>query len=175
MVSWPTSICWYGTFKTQFDQVEFVDARREPFDIVCACTGFWITFPFFDEAFLSFRHVERVPLFRKMMHAEHRDLYFIGLFQPLGCIWPLADHQARLACAELTGRYRRPTDLHAAIRREVEHPHFAFEGGSRHSTEVDYHAFRRELRAELRAAGIDIGDAPGATGRRPAPRADARA
>jgi cation diffusion facilitator CzcD-associated flavoprotein CzcO len=157
------------------DHVEFVDARREPFDIVCACTGFWITFPFFDEEFLSFRHVERVPLFRKMMHAEHRDLYFIGLFQPLGCIWPLADHQARLACAELTGRYRRPTDLHAAIRREVEHPHFAFEGGSRHSTEVDYHAFRRELRVELRAAGIDIGDAPGATGRRPAPRADARA
>jgi hypothetical protein len=147
-------------------EVEFVDGRREPFDIVCACTGFWITFPFFDEAFLTFKHAAKVPLFRKMMHADHRDLYFIGLFQPLGCIWPLADLQARLACEEIRGTYARPPNLHAAIAREMDHPHYDFAGGSRHSTEVDYLGLREELRAELKRAQVEIGEAPALTTRR---------
>jgi cation diffusion facilitator CzcD-associated flavoprotein CzcO len=142
------------------DRVEFSDGRVEAFDIICACTGFWISFPFFDPKFINFQHAARVPLFRRMMHAEHKTLYFIGLFQPLGCIWPLADYQARLACAEILGDYARPADMAAAIQHEIEHPHFKFSAGLRHSTQVDYHAFRNELKAELKKAGIDIGAAP---------------
>lgn len=141
-------------------EVEFVDGRREPFDIICACTGFWISFPFFDESFINFRHAVRVPLYRKMMHAKYDNMYFIGLFQPLGCIWPLADHQAKLACAEITGRYQRPADIEARIKHEMDHPHFDFDASPRHSTEVDYHQFRKELREELLKAGIDIGEPP---------------
>lgn len=140
--------------------VEFTDGRREPFDIVCACTGFWTVFPFFDRAFIDYQHAEKVPLYRKMLHPAHLTLYFIGLFQPLGCIWPLADHQARLACLELTGRYRRPADLAARIAHEVAHPHYDFEGGQRHAVEVDYGKFRAELARELRSAGEDIGEPP---------------
>lgn len=142
------------------DEVEFVDGRREAFDIICACTGFWISFPFFDKSFINFRDVDRVPLYRRMMHAHYDNLYFIGLFQPVGCIWPLADHQAKLACAEVTGRYKRPADIEARIRHEVENPHLKFDKGSRHSTQVDYHLFRKELKEELKQAGIDIGEPP---------------
>jgi hypothetical protein len=49
----------------------------------------------------------------------------------VGCIWPLADYQAKLACLEILGRYRRPDDLKGAIQYEIEHPHFNFEGGQR--------------------------------------------
>ncbi|HEX5515812.1 MAG TPA: monooxygenase, partial [Gammaproteobacteria bacterium] len=115
---------------------------------------------FFDKSFIDFQHVEKVPLFRKMMHAQYDNLYFIGLFQPLGCIWPMADYQAMLACAEIVGRYPRPADMEAAIRQEMESPHADFAGGTRHSTEVDYHEFRKELGRELRQAGIDIGRPP---------------
>lgn len=142
------------------EEVEFADGSREAFDIICACTGFWISFPFFDESFVDFRHAEKVPLYRRMMHAQYENLYFIGLFQPLGCIWPLADYQAKLACAEIIGRYRRPTDMEAAIRHELDHRHADYDGSARHSTEVDYHAFRKELKEELRKAGIDIGEPP---------------
>jgi hypothetical protein len=141
-------------------EVEFVDGAREAFDIICACTGFWISFPFFDKSFIDFQHAEKVPLFRKMMHAQYDNLYFIGLFQPLGCIWPMADYQAMLACAEIVGRYQRPADMEAAIRQEMESPHADFAGGTRHSTEVGYHEFRKELGRELRQAGIDIGQPP---------------
>jgi hypothetical protein len=91
-----------------------------------------------------------------MMHEKYENLYFIGLFQPIGCIWPLADHQAKLACMEILGRYKRPKDIKAAIDYEVKHPHFDFGPGQRHAMEVDYHQFRKELKAELKKAGVDI-------------------
>lgn len=138
-------------------EVEFVDGRREAFDILCACTGFWTTFPFFDPSFLDFRHAEKVPLFRKMMHADYRNLYFIGLFQPIGCIWPLSELQSRLACAEIVGAYIRPANLAHAIQEEIDNPHFRFVGGPRHAAEVDYFKLRAELGTELRKAGIEIG------------------
>jgi hypothetical protein len=48
----------------------------------------------------------------------------------------------------------------AAIQYETDHPHFKFSGGLRHSTEVDYHGLRNDLKAELKKAGIDIGAPP---------------
>ena len=141
-------------------KVNFVDGTSNDYDIVCACTGFWTTFPFFDERFINFRDVKKVPLFRKMMHPEYQNLYFIGLFQPIGCIWPLADYQAKLACMEILGKYLRPKNIEAEIKQEVEHPHFNFGPGQRHAMEVDYHAFRKELKEELKRAGVDIGKPP---------------
>jgi hypothetical protein len=129
--------------------VHFTDGSSDDYDVVVACTGFKISFPFFPAGFLDLEHAEQVPLYKKMMHAEHQSLYFIGLFQPLGCIWPLADYQAKLACADIHGRYQRPRDLPAAIAHEIAHPHYQWEAAPRHSTEVDYHMFRRELLAEL--------------------------
>jgi hypothetical protein len=140
--------------------VVFTDGRRETFDIICACTGFWTTFPFFDESLVDFKRLEQVPLYRKMLHPAYPTLYFVGLFQPLGCIWPLADYQARLATLELQGRYTRPANLSAAIAHELDNPHYPFDAGQRHAVEVDYHKFRADLARELRRAGVDIGKPP---------------
>ncbi|MDX1705948.1 flavin-containing monooxygenase [Pseudidiomarina sp.] len=140
--------------------VEFVDGTKADFDIIVACTGFRISFPFFDADLIDFEQHQRTPLYLKMIPQKFDNLYFIGLFQPLGCIWPLADHQARLAVAEIQQQYRRPQDLAAAIKYEMEHPHLPFEAGGRHSTEVDYQCFRRDLATQLQSAGIDIGPPP---------------
>lgn len=140
--------------------VEFADGKAENFDIIVACTGFRISFPFFNADLIDFEHHQRTPLYLKMMHEHYQNLYFIGLFQPLGCIWPLADYQARLAVAEIQQQYQRPGDMAAAIQHEIEHPHLPFESGGRHSTEVDYQCFRRDLARQLKAAGIDIGPPP---------------
>lgn len=135
-------------------EVRFVDGTSEPFDDVIFATGYKISFPFFDKSFIDWSEALQIPLYRKMIHPEIDNLFFIGLFQPLGCIWPLADYQARIAAKALAGRWRRPDDLAARVRRELEHPHHRFRKERRHSTEVDYHAFRKELLAELdRAAG----------------------
>lgn len=136
--------------------VEFTDGTKQEFDIICCCTGFWTVFPFFDPDFINFQHAEKVPLYRKMMHADYDNLYFIGLFQPIGCIWPLSDFQARIACQEILGKYKRPKDMKAAIQYELDHPHYKFEGGQRHAVEVDYNTFRAELVSDLASAGVKI-------------------
>ena len=140
--------------------VNFVDGSSDDFDIICACTGFWTEFPFFSTSIIDFKNATKVPLFMKMMHEKYRNLYFIGLFQPIGCIWPLADYQAKLACLEILGKYRRPQNMREAIDNEIQNPHFQFGPGQRHAMEVDYHTFRKELRKELKKAGIDIGKPP---------------
>jgi len=140
--------------------VNFTDGSSEEFDIICACTGFWTELPFFDKSFIDFKDLEKVPLYKKMMHEKYENLYFIGLFQPIGCIWPLADYQAKLATLEILGKYKRPKDMKSAIDHEVKNPHFNFGPGQRHAIEVDYHTFRNELKAELKKAGIDIGKPP---------------
>lgn len=150
----PAIKSWNG--KTVF----FVDGTQVEFDIICACTGFWTEFPFLDKKLIDFQNVEKVPLYRKMFHEKFNNLYFIGLFQPIGCIWPLADYQAKLAVLEILGKYKRPKDISSLIKREVTKPHFDFGPGQRHAMEVDYHTFRKELKRELATAGVKIGKPP---------------
>jgi hypothetical protein len=149
-----------GVERFEGQQVVFKDGSRGAYDIVVACTGFNISFPFFEPGFVSWLGADRLPLLLRMLPADHQDLYYIGLFQPLGCIWPMADMQARLAVKEIQGQWSRPANMQAAIQHEVDHPHYNFEKAARHSTEVDYHQFRKELASQLRAAGHDIGKAP---------------
>ena len=67
-------------------------AAREEADVVVYCTGYKITFPFFDEDFISApdNHIE---LFRRVFHPDIPNVFFIGLLQPLGAIMPLAEAQ----------------------------------------------------------------------------------
>jgi hypothetical protein len=46
----------------------------------------------------------KVPLLHRMIPADINNLYFIGLFQPLGCIWPGAELQSKLAVKHLSGQ-----------------------------------------------------------------------
>lgn len=142
-----------GVARLDGRRVHFADGSSDEFDTIVAATGYKIAFPFFDKSFADWEDALYVPLWRRMFHADAANVYFIGLFQPLGCIWPLADYQAMLACLELQGRYRRPADLRAAIEEERRHPHFHFVQTPRHSTEVDYGCFRRDLFKELNKAG----------------------
>jgi len=48
----------------------------------------------------------------------------------VGCVWPLADYQAKLACEEIIGNYQRPTNMSAAVTREMLNPHFSFQKSS---------------------------------------------
>ena len=134
--------------------VHFTDGSAEAFDTVIWATGYRTSFPFFDPAFLDWREALHLPLYLKMMPADCPTLYFIGLFQPIGCIWNLADHQARIAALHLTGQLDRPRDLAARIAKEMAHPHWHFEDRPRHQAEVDFHEFRKDLMRELKAARV---------------------
>lgn len=132
--------------------VVFTDGTTEEFDAVIWGTGYRTVFPLFDASFVDWREAVRLPLYLKMMMADVPNIYFIGLFQPIGCIWTLADYQARIAASQIAGTLDRPADIKARIEREMAHRHWRFEDHPRHQGEVDYYDFRNSLIAELRNA-----------------------
>jgi len=129
--------------------VHFTDGTQEEFDAVIMGTGFRTSFPFLPGRVAGWDMAKPPPLYLKMMHPTIPSLFFIGLFQPIGCIWRLADYQARIAALQISGRLERPSDIDARIRREVAYLRHRFDPSPRHAIEVDYRAFRRELMSEL--------------------------
>lgn len=131
--------------------VHFTDGTHGEYDVIIACTGYWIAHPFFRPEVIDFSRGP-VPLYLRMFPARYPTLSFIGLFQPLGCIWPAAELQAKLLALRLAGRWAPPTDLEAAIAREMAHPDYPQLDTPRHTITVDFHAFSARLRAQLRRA-----------------------
>ena len=85
--------------------IRFVDSSEEEVDLVVYCTGYRITFPFFDEDLVSAVD-NRLSLYRRVASVEHPGLYFIGLIQPLGAIMPLAEAQSEWVADLLVGAGR---------------------------------------------------------------------
>jgi cation diffusion facilitator CzcD-associated flavoprotein CzcO len=131
------------------ENVHFTDGSNEQFDVIIWCTGFRTQFPFLPSSVVDWAETERPPLYLKMMHQNLPTVFFIGLFQPIGCIWNLADYQARIAAEQIVGRHKRPPDIKKRIVAEITHPHWKFDSSPRHAIEVDAHEFRRELLREL--------------------------
>lgn len=132
--------------------VHFIDGKVEPYDAVIAATGFHISFPFFDTDFLDFSGGKPVPLYLHVFHADHPTLFFVGLVQPLGAIWPLADLHAQLAARAIAGSYTPPSNIHELIAQEIAYRERNFIKAERHTIEVEYHVHRRRLERELRQA-----------------------
>jgi len=91
------------------------------------------------------------PLYLRMIPQECDNLFFIGLFQPIGCIWTLAEQQAQVAALQICGRLTRPTDLGQRIRRESK-KQLSFDASDRHRIEVDAIELNKALASEIRGA-----------------------
>ena len=129
-------------------KVTFEDGKTEEFDSIIACTGYWLSHPFFDKNLIDYSSGP-VPLYLKMFHPEIQNLYFIGMFQPLGCIWPGAELQSKLMAQELIGNWKRPAHIQELCEREVTDPHYQQVNSPRHTITVDYHLFVKALKKEL--------------------------
>lgn len=129
--------------------VWFQDGRKEDYDVIVACTGYIISHPFFRNDLIDFSSGP-VPLWLRMIPKDHANLYFIGLFQPLGCIWPGSELQSRIMANELAGHWKRPKDLDRRIRKELENPDYDQIDTPRHTITVNYHHFRKRLLKALR-------------------------
>ena len=130
------------------EKVFFKDGTFEEYDDIVACTGYVISHPFFEKNFIDYSNGP-VPLWLRMMHPEMDNLYFIGLFQPLGCIWPGSELQSRIMARELAEKWKRPADIRKRIEKELDAPDFHQIETPRHTITVDYHRFRKRLMAQL--------------------------
>jgi len=133
-------------------QVRFADGSLVDADMVVYCTGYKITFPFFDPDFISApdNHIE---LFRRVHHPEVPGVYFIGLLQPLGAIMPLAEAQSEWVGDLLLGDYVLPTreQMRADIAADQAAMHARYVASKRHTIQVDFDDYLRDLQIERRA------------------------
>ncbi len=133
------------------ESVRFVDGTREAFDVVIYCTGYRITFPFFDRSVIDPIGNE-VRLFHRVVHPELEGLHFIGLVQPLGAIMPLAELQSHWVAGLLDGEMALPE--RAKMEREIDAYARAtrerYVSSPRHTIQVDFHPYIEELKAEMR-------------------------
>jgi dimethylaniline monooxygenase (N-oxide forming) len=134
-------------------KVEFVDGSSEEIDLVVYCTGYKITFPFFDPKVLSAPD-NRLPLYRRVVSVERPGLYFIGFIQPLGPIMPLAEAQAEWVADLLSDRASLPPagEMKREIASEERRQAKRFVASKRHTVEVDFHPYLREIRRERKRA-----------------------
>jgi dimethylaniline monooxygenase (N-oxide forming) len=133
--------------------VRFVDGSEEEIDLVVYCTGYRMTFPFFDPKVFAAPD-NRLPLYRRVVSVERPGLYFIGFIQPLGPIMPLAEAQCEWVADLLAGRASLPAagEMRREIEREERKMRKRFVASKRHTVEVDFHPYLREIRHERKQA-----------------------
>jgi dimethylaniline monooxygenase (N-oxide forming) len=133
--------------------VRFVDGSAEEIDLVVYCTGYKMTFPFFDPKVLAAPQ-NRLPLYRRVVSVERPGLYFVGFIQPLGPIMPLAEAQCEWVADLLAGRATLPPagEMKREIVREERKQSKRFVSSKRHTVEVDFHPYLREIRRERKRA-----------------------
>jgi len=133
------------------DWVQFADGTRVHADVVIYCTGYRITFPFFDAEFLAAPD-NRIDLFRRVFAPRNPSLAFVGLLQPLGAIMPLAEAQGRWLADYLRGAYHPPAPraMEADIRHEQARMRKRYVASKRHTIQVDFDSYLFDLRRERR-------------------------
>jgi cation diffusion facilitator CzcD-associated flavoprotein CzcO len=134
--------------------VRFVDGSEEEIDLVVYCTGYKMTFPFFDPEVFSAPD-NRLPLYRRVASVERPGLYFIGFIQPLGPIMPLAEAQCEWVADLLAERVSLPgpAEMRQEIEAEERKMRKRFVASKRHTVEVDFYPYLREIRRERKQAG----------------------
>jgi dimethylaniline monooxygenase (N-oxide forming) len=137
------------------DAVEFVDGRRDPVDLIIWCTGYKVSFPFFDPAFLSAPDND-LPLWERMVRPGIDNLFFIGLLQPLGAIMPIAEAQGHFIGDHLLGRIALPSieEMNRSIEKDRRAMFARYQDRApRHTMQVDFNQYFRRLERHRRAGG----------------------
>ena len=133
------------------DSVRFADGSVEQADVVIYCTGYKVTFPFFDEGFIAAPRND-LPLYRRVFHPEIPNVFFIALLQPLGATMPLAEAQGEWVGEYLRGEYALPSKR--ALRRDMERERRRmfrqYTASPRHTMQVDFDRYLLDLGRERR-------------------------
>ena len=133
------------------DRVRFTDGSVERVDRIIWCTGYRISFPFLPEDLVSTQDNE-VRLYKRVVHPDLPGLFFIGLIQPLGAIMPIAELQSEWVADLLEGSAKLPPRerMLSSIERDDRRMRRRYVASKRHTIQVDFYPYLRELQRERR-------------------------
>ena len=133
------------------DGVVFADGSREAFDAIVWATGYNVSFPFLDDEELTPKN-NRLPLYKRMIRPGYRNLYFLGLAQPLPTLVNFAEQQSKLVAAHLSGAYELPKDseMESIIAADEKKYLSHFYDAPRHTMQVDFNDYVTDLMKEIK-------------------------
>jgi thioredoxin reductase len=137
--------------------VRFADGSEDEIDLVVYCTGYKISFPFLAPEVFEARD-NRMPLYRRVVAPEHPSLHFIGFIQPLGPIMPIAEAQSEWVADLLTGKAALPSawEMHKEIADYERWLGKRFVTSKRHTVEVDFHPYLRQISSERKRSASAV-------------------
>jgi cation diffusion facilitator CzcD-associated flavoprotein CzcO len=135
--------------------VHFADGTSQDFDVIIYATGYSITFPFFDEDFIS-APGNHIRLFKRIFKPGIDDLAFVGFAQATPTLFPFVEAQTRLVAAYLTGHYDLPSvdDMEATITAEEQKYIGHMVESPRHKQQTDYFLYEHDLRTRELPRGL---------------------
>ncbi|MEQ1746540.1 MAG: NAD(P)-binding domain-containing protein [Saprospiraceae bacterium] len=134
-----------GVARVEGRTVHFADGSAAEYDAIVAATGYKIHFPFFDPGVVSWEDATSIPLYLRVFHPQHPTLFFIGLVQPQGCVWPLSEAQSRLVARVVLGTKKLPADWRDLAVAEGAAAERTFLKNPRHSVEVHFLPYLKKL------------------------------
>jgi dimethylaniline monooxygenase (N-oxide forming) len=148
------------------DRVRFTDGTAVEADVIVYCTGYRVTFPFFDSTFLEAKD-NVLPLFMRVFDPAHPMLAFVGLLQPLGAIMPLAEAQGKWIAQYLRGEYALPSraEMEKRIAEDERAMKARYVKSKRHTMQVDFDEYLDDLAKEIRRGRLRARRAPEARAR----------
>lgn len=141
---------WMNNIKElRGDSVLFTNGEEHDVDVIVYCTGYNVTFPFFDEDFLAAPGND-LPLFKRVFKPGIPSLAFIGLLQPLGAIMPIAEAQGKWIADYLTGKYTLPPrkEMEQQMDKDRAEMTKRYVASRRHTMQVDFDDYLWELDKE---------------------------
>lgn len=127
-------------------RIAFVDGSEVDVDVLIYATGYKVSFPFFQPELIAAPN-NKLALWQHMIKPDIDNLFFVGLFQPLGAVMPLAEKQAKLIGDVLLNKLRLPPlgDMLEDIEQEQVEMRNRYPDTERHTMQVDGPVFDRTL------------------------------
>jgi cation diffusion facilitator CzcD-associated flavoprotein CzcO len=130
--------------------VRFADGTREDVDVIIWCTGYRVTIPFLDPA-VAGPDPQTLLLYKRILHLEHPDLFFVGLMQSTGSAFPILERQSQLLAEHLTRRWAPPSarEMRADAERNLRRARARWGDHGRPAMRVDFDMYLHELATEI--------------------------
>jgi hypothetical protein len=133
--------------------VIFEDGTEQDFDMIIYATGYKVTFPFLKHyPEFDIEETNDIRLYKKVIHPDYKNLFFLALIQPLGAIMPLAEIQSKWIAKIIKGESRLPSKeaMQQSIEEDKQKLAQRYKQTPRHTLQVDFFTYKGIIEKEMK-------------------------
>ena len=133
--------------------VVFEDGTEQDFDLIIYATGYKVTFPFLKHyPEFDIEETNDIRLYKKIIHPDYKNLFFLALIQPLGAIMPLAEIQSKWIAKIIKGESKLPSKdtMLKTIEEDKQKLAQRYKQTPRHTLQVDFFTYKGIIEKEMK-------------------------